>query len=44
MTHFETKMMHFESIEAAMTHLDKFKDQNDALCGYEDQHDTPAQV
>ena len=41
---FVAKMMHFESIEAAMTHLDKFKDQNDALCGYEDWHDTPAQV
>ena len=35
---FVAKMMHFESTRAVMTHLDKFKDQNDKFHEYEAWH------
>lgn len=41
---FKAKVTHFKSTRTDMTHVDKFKDQNDAFCKYKDRHNTPVQV
>jgi hypothetical protein len=36
MTYFKTKMTRLENTRTDVTHFDKRKNQNDALCKYED--------